>query len=84
MKFGYIKNFFASSFVCYGLAQWGQRTCNKHMKKLYTELYDEYKDEVLSPEHRGKKLFDGKKSYQIDQPEFTSSNFDDLKRMIFN
>ena len=54
------------------------------MFKTYSELYEEYKDEVLSPKHRGKKLLDGKKAYQIDDPDFTSSNFDDLKRIIFN
>ena len=54
------------------------------MKQYYMHLYAEYKDDVLSPEHRGKKLYDGKKSYQIDNKEFTSSNFDDLKRILFN
>lgn len=54
------------------------------MKAYYRHLFATYKDEVLSPEHRGKKLFGGKKSYQVDDKEFTSSNFDDLKRILFN
>ena len=53
------------------------------MKELYNNLYSKYKDEVLSPKYRGLKLTNGKKVYQIDEREFTSSNFDDLKELIF-
>ena len=47
------------------------------------ELYPKYKDEVLLPRYRGLKLTQGKKIYQVDDKEFTSSNFDDLKELIF-
>ena len=50
---------------------------------LYRSLYDKYRDEVLSPRYRGLKLKTGKKVYQIDEREFTSSNFDDLKELVF-
>ena len=53
------------------------------MKTLYRELYENYRYEVLSPKYRGLKLKTGKKVYQIDDKEFTSSNFDDLKELIF-
>ena len=53
------------------------------MKTLYRELYENYRYEVLSPKYRGLKLKTGKKVYQIDDREFTSSNFDDLKELIF-
>ena len=53
------------------------------MKKLYGDLYSKYQFEVLSPKYRGLKLKTGKKVYQIDEHEFTTSNFDDLKDLIF-
>lgn len=74
----------ASTATVAVLVQIGLYSSNRDMRDFYTELYTNYKDEVLSPEHRGKKLFDGKKSYQVDNSEFTSSNFDDLKRILFN
>lgn len=54
------------------------------MTVYYQQLYDQYRFEVLSPEHRGKKLYAGKKSYQVDNLQFTSSNFDDLKMLLHN
>jgi hypothetical protein len=68
----------------FAVCRLGLMSSNSEMKRYYMELYDLYQDEVLSPEHRGKKLYGGKKSYQVDDLEFTSSNFDDLKRIIFN
>jgi len=63
MKFGVVKNFIASSSTIAALVQIGLFSSNREMKAYYVDLYDRYKDEVLSPEHRGKKLFNGKKSY---------------------
>ena len=53
------------------------------MKSLYRSLYQKYQYEVLSPRDRGLKLKTGKRVYQVDDKDFTSSNFDDLKELIF-
>ena len=55
---------------------------NGEMRTLYRDLYSKYRYEVLSPKYRGLKLKTGKKVYQIDDKEFTSSNFDDLKELV--
>ena len=49
------------------------------MTKYFGELYDKYKNDVLKPEYRGLKLHHGKRAGQVDNKEFTTSNFDDLK-----
>ena len=72
----------ASMFIA-GLSQIGLYSSNKDMKNLYQDLYAKYQHEVLSPKHRGLKLKTGKRSYQIDEKEFTSSRFDDLKELVF-
>ena len=79
-----VSNFVASCGVVYAFNQLGLHSSNQAMRVYYQQLYDEYRHEVLSPQHRGKKLFAGKKSYQVDNLEFTSSNFDDLKQLIHN
>ena len=56
---------------------------NADMDKLYRKLYTKYRYEVLSPKYRGLKLKTGKKVYQIDEREFPSGNFDDLKELVF-
>ena len=56
---------------------------NSEMNVLYRDLYEKYRDEVLSPRYRGLKLKTGSKAYQIEEKQFTSSNFDDLKELIF-
>lgn len=83
-SFGVVKNFLASTSSIGVLVKIGLISSNKDMNTFYTLLYDKYRDEVLSSKYRGLKLYAGKKAYQIDDKEFTTSNFDDLKRLIFN
>ena len=66
-----------------GLSKLGLMSSNSEMDKIYRELYTKYRYEVLSPKYRGLKLKTGKKVYQVDEREFPSGNFDDLKEMIF-
>ena len=66
-----------------GLSQIGLLSSNSDMDKLYRELYTKYRYEVLSPKYRGLKLKTGKKVYQVDEREFPSGNFDDLKELVF-
>ena len=66
------------------LVKVGLYSSERDMKSNYKQLYEQYRDEVLSPKYRGLKLYGGKKAYQIDEKEFTTSNFDDLKRILFN
>ena len=83
-KFGLVKNFLFSTSLVIGLVQFGLFSSNAAMKEYYDKhLYPKYKDEVLLPKYRGLKLTKGKKAYQIDDKTFTSSNFDDLKDLIF-
>lgn len=79
-----MKNFFASTGMIGILVKIGLSSSERDMKSKYKELYEQYRDEVLSPKYRGLKLYGGKKAYQIDDKEFTTSNFDDLKRILFN
>ena len=37
---------------------------------------------MTKPQYRGLKLANGKKVYQIDNKEFTTSNFDELKALV--
>ena len=84
-KFGMVKNFIFSTGLILGLTNFGLFSSNKAMKEYYdAHLYPKYKDEVLLPKYRGLKLTKGKKAYQIDDKGLTSSNFDDLKEMIFS
>ena len=46
------------------------------------DMYDKYKDEVLQKKNRGLKLMNGKRASQVDNKEFTTSNFDDLKDLV--
>ena len=73
----------SSCMLLAGLSQLGLVSSNSEMKLLYNGLYEKYRYEVLSPKYRGLKLKSGKKVYQVDEKEYTSSNFDDLKEMIF-
>jgi len=52
---------------------------NEYYRK---DLYPRYRDEALLQKYRGLKLTKGRKVYQIDNREFTSSNFDDLKDLL--
>jgi len=67
-----------------GFVKLGLYSSNRDMRVYYRELYDKYKDEVLNPKYRGLKLHKNKKIYQIDNKEFTSSNFDDLKALVMS
>ena len=52
------------------------------MVTLMNDMYDKYKDEVLQKKNRGLKLMNGKRASQVDNKEFTTSNFDDLKDLV--
>ena len=82
-KWNYIASTISSTLFVASLSQLGLISSNGDMCKLYGDLYSKYQYECLSPKYRGLKLKTGKKVYQIDEREFTSSNFDDLKEMIF-
>ena len=60
----------------------GLYSSNRDTRNLNRDLYNKYKDEVVNPKYRGLKLYNNKKVYQIDNKEYTSSNFDDLKMLI--
>ena len=66
----------------FGLVRLGLTSSKNEIDKLNQELFASYRDEVTRPEYRGLKLFGGKKAYQIDNKEFTSSNLDDLKALV--
>ena len=66
----------------YGLAKLGLTSSTREINVLNRRLFNEYKDDVVRPELRGLKLHRGKKAYQIDNKEFTTSNFDDLKDLV--
>ena len=83
LNWGVVRSTISSFAFLGGLSQIGLFSSNRDMKQLYKSLYEKYKDEVLSPKYRGLKLTSGKKVYQIDEREFTSSNFDDLKELVF-
>lgn len=71
-----------STMAVVGLGKLGVYSSDKEINRLNKGLYDKYKDEVVLPKYRGLKLYSGKKAYQIDNKEFTSSNFDDLKELV--
>jgi len=77
-----LPNLAFSGFTLYAMTRLGLYSSEREMKELNSRLYDEYKDEVLNPRYRGLKLTAGKKMYQVDNREFTTSNFDDLKELI--
>ncbi|CDW76649.1 UNKNOWN [Stylonychia lemnae] len=79
-----LPNMIICSGICLGFTKLGLYSSNKDMSIYYKELFDKYKDEVLDPQFRGLKLHKQKKIYQIDQKEFTSSKFDDLKAMVMS
>lgn len=64
------------------LTKIGLYSSNKDIYMCNRELFDKYKDDVMRPEYRGLKLYNGKKVYQLDNKEFTTSNFDDLKDLV--
>ena len=82
-KLGVVKNFVVSTGMIGVLVKIGLFSSDRDMKNCYSKMYEQYGDEVLSPKYRGLKLYGGKKAHQIDDKEFTSSNFDDLKQILF-
>ena len=79
-----VVNFFVSSGSIIALSQIGLISSNGEMTLYFNQLYEQYKDEVIKKEYRGLKLHGGKRANQLDAKEFTSSNFDDLKSMIYS
>ncbi len=65
-----------------GLVKVGLYSSNRDIDSYYSELYLKYREEVTRPEFRGLKLYNGRKAYQVDNREFTTSNFDDLKELL--
>lgn len=49
VKLNVVSNFFASTLTVIGLSKIGLTSSNREMKIYYNQLYDDYKDEVLSP-----------------------------------
>ena len=66
------------------LTKIGLYSSNKDINANNRELFDKYKDHVMRRDFRGLKLYNGKKVYQLDNREFTTSNFDDLKQLVAN
>ena len=66
------------------LTKIGLYSSNKDINAHNRELFDKYRDHVLRRDLRGLKLYNGKKVYQLDNREFTTSNFDDLKQLLAN
>ena len=66
------------------LTKIGLYSSNKDINAHNRELFDKYHDHVLRRDLRGLKLYNGKKVYQLDNREFTTSNFDDLKQLLAN
>eukprot|EP00347_Sterkiella_histriomuscorum_P000183 403376861 len=77
-----LPNIIISGMISNGYIRLGLYSSNNDIKQLNQRLYNEYKDEVVNPKYRGLKLYKNKKVYQIDNREFTSSNFDDLKQLV--
>ena len=71
-----------SVVATFSLAKLGLYSSNRDINAYNRYLYDTYKDEVTKPQYRGLKLSHGKKVYQIDNKEFTTSNFDELKELV--
>jgi hypothetical protein len=67
-----------------GITKMGLYSSNKDINANNRELFDKYKDHVMRRDFRGLKLYNGKKVYQLDNREFTTSNFDDLKQLVAN
>ena len=81
-RFATLPTLIFSVIATFSLAKLGLYSSNKEINNFNKYLYDKYKDEVVRPEYRGLKLHNGKKVYQIDNKEFTTSNFDDLKELV--
>ena len=65
-----------------GLVRLGLSSSTRDINACNRELFDKYRDEVTRPELRGLKLHRGRKAYQVDNKEFTTSNFDELKALV--
>ena len=48
----------------------------------YTRIYEANKKRATDQRYRGLKLFHGKHYTKVDEPEFTTSNLDDLKILL--
>ena len=79
---GTFKNFFLSCGIIGGIGQVGLYSSKNLMRELIEKMYDKYKDDVLMKKNRGLKLMGGKRANQLDNKEFTTSNFDDLKELL--
>ena len=73
---------FVSGAAFYGLMQMGLFSSNRDINVYYGKLYEQYKEEVVKQEYRGLKLRGGKKAYQVDNKEWTTSRFDELKQLM--
>jgi len=81
-RFATMPTMIFSVIATFSLAKLGLYSSNKEINNFNRYLYDKYKDEVTKPQYRGLKLSNGKKVYQIDNKEFTTSNFDELKALV--
>ena len=79
---GIIVNLGGATLFIGFLIKIGLISSTRDQYRLYKGLYADYKTKVLQPKYRGIKLAHGKKAYQIDEKQFTTSNFDDLKELI--
>ena len=79
-----LPNIVLSGALIGGVLKLGMTSSNNKMERTFRELFAKYKDEVVNPKYRGMKLYDNKKAYQIDNNEFTSSNYDDLKKLVLS
>jgi len=71
-----------SGLIVFGLFRLGMISSNREIRSLHQELFNKYRDEVTKPQYRGLKLYNARRIYQIDNREFTTSNFDDLKQLV--
>lgn len=77
-----LPNLIISGLFVLGVFKFGMISSNTELKKLQTEIFLKYQYEVIDPKYRGLKLSQGKKAYQMDNKDFTSSNLEDLKQLI--
>ena len=52
-----------ASLAVGGLVNLGLSSSNRDINNYYRLLYEQYRDEVLRPQYRGLKLYNGKKAY---------------------
>ena len=76
------RNLLSTSFAIFTFCQIGTISSKRKLDKYYRELYAEYKDEVLLPQYRGLKLYNGKTLNQLDDPKHSNGNFEDLKELL--